>query len=307
MTIDDERRSWTQTRRFEFMEWKMFWEDRLIRSDLESAFGTSTPQASVDLRKYREIADGNMVQTARGYRPSATFTPRFLRLSADRLLLQLHAFLSGVIPRADLWFRDVPPVDIAPDLARSVAPECLRPLLRALRERKAVQIHYYALTGPRWRPVAPHALAFDGHRWHIRAWCPDKEDFRDFVLSRIGEIGDSEPADFNPAEDLEWQTLVTLCLRPQAGLSADQRRAIELDYGMGEGRLDITMRASLAFYFVRRMNLDLRPSETFTPERLQLELENLDEVTGQIEAARAASKALVESRKSSRSSQASEP
>ena len=42
MSEPADKRSWSQERRFEFLEWKMFWEDRVIRSDLESTFGIST-------------------------------------------------------------------------------------------------------------------------------------------------------------------------------------------------------------------------------------------------------------------------
>lgn len=299
MSETDNRRTWTQQRRFEFLEWKMFWENRVIRSDVERTFGISTPQASVDLRNYREIAPGNLKSTARGYKPSSKFKPRFLIPSADRLLLQLRAAFLGVIPTSDLWFRETPPVEVAPDIARSVSPECLRQLLMAMRERVALEIRYHALTGARRRAIAPHALAFDGHRWHVRAWCCDKEDFRDFVLSRIDEIGDTSLAQFDPDHDIEWATKVMLRLKPHRGLSPEQSKAIELDYGMVDGRLDIEMRASLAFYFIRRMNLDVPVSQELTPERLQLELENLDAVLTQVKEAREETKRLVTVNKSS--------
>ncbi|WP_201271870.1 helix-turn-helix transcriptional regulator [Sinorhizobium meliloti] len=294
MSETDDRHTWTQQRRFEFLEWKMFWENRVIRSDLESTFGISRPQASVDLRNYREIAPGNLEPTARGYKPSAKFKPRFLIPSADRLLLQLRAALSSVIPKSDLWFREVPPVEVAPDIARSVSPECLRQLLMAMRERMALDIRYHALTGARRRAIAPHALAFDGHRWHVRAWCCDKEDFRDFVLSRIDEIGGTKPVQFDPDHDIEWATKVMLRLRPHRGLSPEQSKAIQLDYGMVDCRLDIEMRASLAFYFIRRMNLDLSTSTELSPERLQIELENLGTVLTQIREAKEQTKVLVQ-------------
>ncbi|ASQ15027.1 helix-turn-helix transcriptional regulator [Sinorhizobium meliloti] len=293
MSENDDRRTWTQQRRFEFLEWKMFWENRVIRSDLESTFGISTPQASVDLRNYRETAPGNLEPTARGYKPSPKFKPRFLIPSADRLLLQLRAALSGVIPKSDLWFREVPPVEVAPDIARSVSPECLRQLLMAMRERVALEIRYHALTGARRRAIAPHALAFDGHRWHVRAWCCDKEDFRDFVLSRIDEIGDMKPIQFDPEHDIEWATKIMLRLRPHRGLSPEQIKVIELDYGMVDGRLDLEMRASLAFYFIRRINLDVAESKQLSPERLQIELENFETVMAQIQEAKERTRELV--------------
>jgi hypothetical protein len=297
MSEVDERRSWTQLRRFEFLEWKMFWEDRVIRNDLETTFDISTPQASVDLRNYREVAPENMEQTARGYRPSVSFRPRYLKASADRLLLQLRAYLSDVIAKSDLWFKEVPPVDIAPDVVRSIKPEFLQNFLRAMRERTAIEISYHALSGPSRRAIAPHALVFDGHRWHARSWCCKNEDFRDFVLSRIDEIGEGFPVKYDPREDLEWQRKIVLKLRPHRGLTSSQAQAIRLDYGMDSGSLNVEMRASIAYYFIRRMNLDLPQSDILTPQRLQIELENLEEVNFQIEAAKMETKALVEARK----------
>lgn len=297
MSENDENLSWTQRRRFEFLEWKLFWEGRLTRSDLEGAFDISTPQASVDLRKYREIASENLEQTARGYAPTPAFTPRFLTLSADRLLLQLRAWLAEVIQPRDLWFREAPTVDVTPDIVRSVSPDCLQPILQAIREQKAIALRYQSLTSARTREIAPHALAFDGHRWHVRAWCCENEDFRDFVLSRMDQLGDMRAVSFDSAEDIEWTQLVTLRLRPREGLTDQQRSAVEKDYGFADGRLDIEMRAALAFYFIRRMSLDLEPSEQLSPQRLQIELENLQEVSAQIAVAKKQTQALVTARK----------
>jgi hypothetical protein len=112
MAEDDDRRRWPQSRRFEFIEWKLFWEGQLNRSDLEETFSISTPQASVDLRNYRELTGDNMVYdaTEKAFRPTANLAPRFLRVSADRLLLQLRAWMTGALTKDDLWFRAAPPV-----------------------------------------------------------------------------------------------------------------------------------------------------------------------------------------------------
>lgn len=293
MSGPENRRSWTQLRRFEFLEWKMLWEDRVIRDDLEKTFDISTPQASVDLRNYREVAPNNMEQTARGYRPAPGFKPKFLKDSADRLLLQLRAYLLNILPRHDIWFKDLPGVDAAPDITRSVSSKTLRPLLRSIRNRTAIEIEYSSLSNSRRRWIAPHALAFDGQRWHARAWYPEKGDFRDFVLSRISKTFESKQVDYDPNDDTEWTTKVTLRLVPHRGLTPEQSRAIQLDYGMRNGWRDIEMRASLAFYFVRRLNLDLVQSDVLTPERLQIELENFGEVNEKIELARANSSKRV--------------
>lgn len=295
-----DKRTWSQVRRFEFLEWKMFWEDRVIRSDLEATFGISTPQASVDLRRYRELAPDNMEATARGYRPAPGFSPQFYVPSADRLLLQLRALVANVLPRKDVWFRDLPELGIAPDVTRDVSADCLRPILRAMRERQAFEVRYQSLTSSRRRAIAPHALAYDGHRWHVRAWCCEREEFRDFLLSRMDAFGTLQPASFEVEDDIEWATTLTLRLRPRRELGPEQQSAIAKDYGMVRGRKDVAVRAALAFYFIRRMNLDLQPSDNpkLGAERLQIELENLSEVEAAVSAAQAESKARIAARKS---------
>ena len=294
--VEDEKRPWTQTRRFEFIEWKLFWDGALNRSDLEATFEISTPQASVDLRRYRELAGDNIEYdgTSRSFRPTPDIKPSFLKASADRLLIQLRALLTGALPRREVWFRDLPSIDMAPDIARHVDADCLRLILNAIQTKQCVEIRYQSLTNSRTRQIAPHALAFDGYRWHVRAWACDRDDFRDFVLTRIDKIDAGPKADFDPADDLEWNTKITLDLRPHAGLTEEQSLAIQRDYAMEDGRRAIEVRLSMAYYFIRRMNLDLTD---LPPARAQIRLQNLSEVSQAIEEARTQAKQRFVDRK----------
>lgn len=288
----DEKRPWTQNRRFEFIEWKLFWEGALNRSDLEETFEISTPQASVDLRRYRELAGSNIEYDAtnRSFRPTPDIKPSFLKASADRLLLQLRAFLTGALPRREVWFRDLPALGITPDIVRHVDADCLRMVLEAIRKRHCVEVRYQSLTNSRVRQIAPHVLAFDGYRWHVRAWACDRGDFRDFVLTRIDQIRPGLPADFDPAEDVEWSNTIKLDLRPHPGLTEEQSLAIQRDYALDGGRREIEVRLSMAFYFIKRMNLDLTD---LPPARAQISLHNLAEVQEAINIAKAEARRRV--------------
>ena len=44
---------WGQERRLEFIDFRLYWEGRINRSDLIDFFGISVPQASLDLAKYQ--------------------------------------------------------------------------------------------------------------------------------------------------------------------------------------------------------------------------------------------------------------
>ena len=281
--------------RLEFIEWRLFWEGRLNRSDLEERFGISTPQASIDLRHYRELAGANIQYdaTQKRFVASKEMKPRFLRVSANRLLLQLRAWMSGVLRRGDLWFSDIPAVGVAPEIARDVRADVLRRVLDAIRTRRALSVRYQSLTNTRWRDIAPHAIAFDGHRWHARAWCCDREEFRDFVLTRIERLGRLKPVSFDPEHDLQWNRTTTLRLSPHPDLTEEQSQAIQRDYDMRKGVREIETRLSLAYYFIKRMNLDLDDLE---PARAQIRLDNLDEIEIAIRDAKSASKKLVQGR-----------
>lgn len=292
----EEKLKWTQNRRFEFIEWKLFWEGSLNRSDVEDTFEISTPQASVDLRRYREIAGDNIEYdaTGRAFKPTPDMKPSFLKVSADRLLLQLRALLTGALPRPEVWFRDLPSVDMAPDIARHVDPDCLRRILDAIRTKQCVEVRYQSLTNSRNRTIAPHALAFDGYRWHVRAWACDRDDFRDFVLTRIDQIKLGPPADFDAADDVEWNTVVALDLRPHPGLTDEQSQAIQRDYNMTDGRRSIEVRLSMAYYFIMRMNLDLAE---LPPARVQICLYNLVDIQTAIGEAKVETKRRILERK----------
>ncbi|WP_158807806.1 YafY family protein [Beijerinckia sp. L45] len=292
---DDERRPWMQNRRLEFIEWKLYWDGALNRSDLENTFSISTPQASVDIRQYREIAGDNISYNAteKAFLPAPGIKPRFLTVSADRLLIQLRAWLTGALPRRDLWFKAMPSIDMAPDLARHVDPDCLRLVLQAMAKREVLEVRYQSLTNDRWREIAPHALAFDGYRWHVRAWACDRDDFRDFVLTRIVEIKAGAAAVFDPDDDIEWKTKTKLLLAPHHGLNEQQSLAIQRDFNMIDGRLEVEVRLSMAYYFIMRMNLDL----DLKPSRAQICLENLQQVQSAIEEAKEESCRRIASRK----------
>lgn len=220
--------------------------------------------------------------------------PQILQVSANRLLLQLRAWLTGALQREDLWFRDVPPVDMAPDIVRHIDESLLRSILRAIRQRQALAVRYQSLTSSRWRRIAPHALAFDGYRWHARAWCCEREDFRDFVLSRIDEVGALEPAVYNVEDDVEWTRKATLELCAHSDLGPEQRQAIERDVHMTDGCRKIEVRLSMAYYFIRRMNLDLRD---LPPAPAQIQMRNLDAVEAAIAQAKADMQTLVKARR----------
>ena len=59
---------------------------------------------------------------------------------------RVRAWMTGALPREELWFKAVPPVNMAPDIVRHVEPKILRVILGAIRQGEAINVLYQSLT-----------------------------------------------------------------------------------------------------------------------------------------------------------------
>ena len=250
---------WGQERRLEFIDFRLLWDGRVNRPDLVHFFSISVPQASLDLAKYRELAPQNTVYdgTQRTYLATESFVPVFARFSAEGYLGRLLAIEAGMLEPNSTFLGWRPPVGVVRDPSREVDPAVLRSILVAIREHRTVLANYQSMTSPdpKSRKITPHAIAFDGSRWHVRAYCHTHNDFRDFVLARVSKISMDEKSQVDGSEDSEWNREIEVVIAPHPDLSAAQKRAIEFDFGMEEGRLVLRTREALLFYLLRHLGL----------------------------------------------------
>jgi len=274
---------WGVEQRLEFIEFRLFWEGHVNRSDVMEQFGLSVNQASSDLNRYIGFAPDNMVydRSARTYVRGPGFKPQFLEPNASRYLAQLRSVADGILDREDSWIADLPPYASAPTPVRGVNPLTLRSVVGAIRRSEAIEVKYQSLSSPdpRWRWIAPHAIAFDGFRWHARAFCLTDEAFKDFLLSRILDIRGSRESETSADDDRDWHSEVTLEVGPHPELSETQAKIIALDYGMRGGKAKIKVRRALLYYALRRLGLDTDPAAR-RPQEQQIVLLSPPDLAG---------------------------
>ncbi|MAW85533.1 MAG: WYL domain-containing protein [Phyllobacteriaceae bacterium] len=279
MDNDRSELRWGVEQRLEFIDFRLFWEGHVNRSDLMSQFGISVNQASTDLNRYIGFAPDNMVydKSARTYVRSSNFKPQFLEPDAGRYLAQLRSVADGILDRDDSWIANLPPYAATPTPVRGVNPVTLRSVVGAIRRSEAIEVKYQSLSSPkpRWRWIAPHAIAFDGFRWHTRAYCLTDNCFKDFLLSRMIEIRGTCESEVSAEEDFDWHSEVTLEVGPHPELSDTQAKIIALDYGMRGGKAKIKVRRALLYYALRRLGLDTDPAAR-NPQDQQIVLLNRD-------------------------------
>lgn len=282
---------WGVERRLEFIEFRLYWEGRMNRSDLIDFFGVSVPQASKDLSQYQELAPGNMVydKSEKRYLAAKTFKPRFFMPDPDRYLSHLRLIAERIVPAEETWLSNLPDTDLMPLPHRRVDPSVLRNLLTAVRDGQAAEICYQSMNpnrpDPVWRGISPHAFGSDGFRWHVRAYCHIDGKFKDFLLSRCLDCRVSGPAEHTGEQDKLWQEHFNVRLKPNPHLSKSQQDIIAADYAMDKHSLELPVRRSLLYYFQKRLRLDVVDALD-NPQEVPVVIANKDEFDEALAAAK---------------------
>jgi predicted DNA-binding transcriptional regulator YafY len=266
--------SWGQQRRLELIDFRLYWEGRINRADLTEHFGISVPQASIDLARYQELAPDNATYDGREkcYLAMPGFKPALSEQSSDFYLDQLLALATGTLARDSVFMGWAPPTDVARSIHRRVPTDVLLAVLRGIHQQLSLQIDYQSFTqpAPTQRTISPHAISFDGFRWHTRAYCHTRNAFRDFVLARILSIRPGAQSDIDPQLDDDWNTFVEVKIAPHPDLTEAQRRAIEIDYAMSDGVAVLPTRRALLFYVLRHLGLTLAPKNEAAAQQIVL-------------------------------------
>lgn len=271
--------SQAQRERLAYLELRLFFTGELRRADIENRFGVKPAAASRDISVYRELAPVNLSYdlSLRCYVAAPDFFPVF-EMSPERVLIWLaHGFGDGL----ELGMPTQTPFEgphhfFAPHLPTLAA------LTRAICAKKAVSIDYLSVSsGAKRYDVVPTALADNGLRWHMRAYDRSKKQFSDFVLTRIHKVtlldGTPQPYETIGADE-QWKRTVSLQLVPHPNMKWPQ--AIELDYGMTQGVLQMTTRAAMTGYVLKRWSVDASPKHSLDPNAHHLWLRNHDVLRG---------------------------
>ena len=258
--------AWAAQERLRFIERSLWWRGQVKRKDLRELFGISLAQASSDLQRYQETnpTAARYDLKAKTYRgePGMTCVYHAPQLE-DALSLFLPDHGEGGLGRPSLAgstsHRPEARVAGVALPVRKATPSVERAAFYAVWANLRLHLDYGSLSGRRekgWRHIVPRAFAHDGYRWHLRAWCEENGEFRDFVLSRIRET--SWPAEEAPADlpqDLEWETFDELVLAPNPVLTEQQKESVAWDFGMVDGLLRLRVRRAMKNYTLMHLRV----------------------------------------------------
>lgn len=269
-----------QRDRLAFIEMRLRFLGELRRQMLIDRFGIQSAAATRDLTLYRTLAPGNIDYDAKAkiYVPGQSFSPLF-QFTADRILTWLAQGFGDSEPCTSPVevICDHPGNPVAPDI------DILASITQAIHLQCPLQIDYFSISsGKTQREILPFALIDTGLRWHVRAFDRRRQQFRDFVISRIQNpvVLKDRTIEFHEqsTQDLQWARMVDLELIPHPDQPYPE--ITEMDYGMRNGAMRVSLRAATAGYTLRKWSVDCSSEHSLRGPEYRLWLKNSEILVG---------------------------
>lgn len=262
MSNKSNEHNWAVKERLTYIEMCAWWKGLVNRHDLTDVFGVSMAQASSDMQRYLDLNPESLGYNLRLKRYEATSGMKCV-LTRPRLEEAVIRFLDGEtrsfsIGRA-VEESGESSVAVVVQPARESAETVERRAFVAIMNDQRIRIRYASVRSGKeeWRWIRPHALGHSGVRWHLRSWCEKNDGFQDFALNRISEVEWSRETAQLPQPDRDWDEWVTLRVRANRSLDKARRQAVEFDYGMTNGVLELKVRKAMQDYLRERLGLPL--------------------------------------------------
>lgn len=261
----------TREARFRIIETLLLWEGQIDNPRVRSVLDVQNVQASRILTDYAEQYPENIVRTSprAPYAASASLKPSLSFGSIDEYLALLRA-TDGLDARIE---------DARVDFSEP-QPRIFATILQACQQRLGVTISYRSMTTPREkrRLIYPHSIVRAGRRWHTRAWCTERRDYRDFVIGRIRTAASStDPPPAKRGEDVAWNIKVPLIIAAHPALTVEQAGVIRDEYFSGAVSRRLIVRSCLLSYVIQDVRAAVDPKREIPPE-FQLIVSNVDTV-----------------------------
>jgi len=256
------------------------WEGEVGRARVIQLFDLSPVRASEWIKELRDLCPDWMSWDSVGRRYLATST--FLRILANQgeaRAEETFASYLALTKLPTLHAKGEEGMHLFPDF-NVPAPHVFAALQRAIRESKAVALIYRSMKHPEphERTIEPHNLVRAGRRWHVRGYCRQNDDFRDFALGRIVEVrSTNDGASHHAEDDVAWSTQVDVYLVPHPRLTAMQEDVVRFENFGGTSARRQACRAALVPYLIQDLRAAIDP-ESQRPPDYQIAVANIEEL-----------------------------
>ncbi|EGR0378483.1 WYL domain-containing protein [Vibrio cholerae] len=244
MTTKIDTVPWAQMQRLKFIERQLLWGRGLKTRMLVDSYGISRYQAIKDIKLYIEMHPNNLAPyepTEKSYRPAYTFTPKLI--SQDPI---------EVVRAGGFNCIEGNEVATVPLLHRRIIDGVIPSILAAIDNKSDIETIYASSSTPigKRRRMHPKVIIYTSNRLHIRAYCYEHKEYRDFVLSRILTKPKHLKPQTLPIDDINYAEKIEIELFVNPALSEEGQGLIRREYGLLENR-KVSVRKCLVQYFLQ--------------------------------------------------------
>ena len=267
---------------YKVMRRMALWEGRLSRGRLMDVLNLSGIRVSQLLREIREETPDWFEWDSKSKSYFVTpiaYKKAQAELKAGNASLSLAAYLAETDIHADLA-PGAGPVTVAPWAFSQVNPQIFSRIRLAIEQGRRLKLEYRSMRTPEQHPrtVEPHSLIQAGRRWHMRGYCLETGDFRDFVLGRIAKHSMSDQKTTSTvADDTKWNAVVKVRIQAHPKLTPGQKDLVRSEYFDGTSARVHSCRGALLPYLVQELRLAVDVAKELPPD-YQLAVDNVEEV-----------------------------
>lgn len=235
---------WSQLQRLKYIERCLLWNREITSNAIAETFAVTRQRAHQDISTYKELAPRNVqpyYAASRAHRASINFAP-----------VLLDDDLEGVFSTQGLVS---PHITYMPKLERRVLTGVIPVLLSAIEEGHSIKAVYASKTHPDGieRIMHPVCVVFTLNRAHLRAYCRERQEYRDFLLSRFLAVPSFVSPNLIP-DDSNFAENVTLRLIVNPQLKDAEFEMISKEFGIINSK-EVQIKRCCLNYFLRENNL----------------------------------------------------
>lgn len=260
-----------QYERLAYIDFCLYFLGQIGRQSLQEHFEIASAAATRDFATYKKTWPKNLILDGKSktYVPSADFAPAFNHVY-ERVMTMLSMGFGGSVGAES---SPLLPCEMPISLNRP-SLNIVASISKAINQKKSVRIKYASQSGDSEREIVPFAFATDGLRWHTRVFDRKRKCFTDFVLSRMKsaslmddiQVGKHEMS----SEDIEWNRIVELELKPHPKRTEAEKKMTALDFGMVDDTFKIKVRAAMAGYVLRQWHVDCSEEHIISDKAFRL-------------------------------------
>lgn len=249
--------------RFAYIEHLLRWYGGVTARQISEVFGIERVNAQKVITRYREVFSGAIRydSSLRKQVADKNFDPHYIKDTPRKFLDNLRGQHYVRLYRDTGNWEEISIYDTDSRIPLNLENNIVSIIVKALLDKRVLAISYHSINRVSDRLISPNNLVYANHRFHLRAFCHQKQDYLDFVLGRIlearlypvptvEEIKKDRAIEWiSSRHDKSWGNIVYLFYQINPELPEKAQGALRLNYNVdSEDKLIIQCREALRYY-----------------------------------------------------------